>query len=127
MNEKQMVNVLSLSSEDRYLHFLNKAADWEQLWVLCAEDGNLFTRETNEIEYLPIWPHPDYAKEIGSCLDVALVPSEVSLGDFMEKWLSGLQSDGLKVGVFPDKEGNVWIVEPKDLFTALQEECEQHE
>ena len=32
----------------------------------------------------------------------------------------------LKVGIFPDLEGNVWIMEPDDLLEALKEECEQY-
>lgn len=127
MHEKQIENVLALNSEERYLHFLNKVADWEQLWVLCDKDDNIFTRATDEIEYLPVWPHPAYAIESKNILDSELEPSEIKLDEFMGSWLQGLDSDGLKVGVFPDLEGKVWIMEPKDLLRALEEECEQYE
>ncbi len=127
MHEKQIENVLALNSEERYLHFLNKVADWEQLWVLCKKDDNIFTRSTDEIEYLPVWPHPAYANESKNIMDSELEPREIKLDEFMESWLQGLESDGLKVGVFPDLDGKVWIMEPKDLLRALEEECEQYE
>lgn len=127
MNEIQMENVLSLSSEERYLHFLNKVADWEQLWILCDSEGHIYTRSTSEIEYLSVWPHPTYADKFESAIDENLGVSEIPLNEFMDKWLPGLESDGLQVGVFPDSEGKVWIIEPKDLLAELEGECEQYE
>ncbi len=127
MNEMQMDNVLALNSEERYLHFLNKVADWEQLWILCDDEGHIYTRSTDEIEYLTVWPHPVYAKEFEKVIDVNLDVSEITLNEFMENWLPGLESDDLKVGVFPDAEGKIWIIESKDLLAALEDECEQYE
>jgi len=128
MHPKQFENVLSLSSRERYEHFVNKVADWEQLWVLCDSEKNLYTRQVPEgIEFLPIWPHPDYAIETNKLLNMDLEATEIHLNDFIKRWLPGLKKDELKVGVFPDLEGTVWIMEPLDLQSDLIEEATQYE
>ena len=65
MNPKQYETVFSLSAKERYLHFIGKVADWEQLWGLYNENDGWLTRTTPDgIEYISVWPHPEYANEI---------------------------------------------------------------
>ena len=128
MHSNHLKNVLSLSSRDRYDHFVIKVADWEQLWVLRDADKNLFTRKAPDgFVYLPVWPHPDYAMKINELLESDLEASEIHLDDFIHSWLPDLHRDEMKVGVFPDREGQVWIIEPLDLQNDLTQEASQYE
>ena len=45
----------------------------------------------------------------------------------MNHWLPKLENENIKIGVFPDFDGNTWILEPKDLLDDLREECTQYE
>ncbi len=129
MHPKQLENVFSLSSKERYEHFVSKVADWEEVWILIGADNNFLTvnSDANDIEYLPVWPHPDYAKAYAEGLDLSLEPKLIELTIFMERWLLGLQKDGLKVGTLPNLEVTVWIMEPSDLLTDLENEVSQYE
>jgi len=128
MNPQQYENVLALSAKERYSHFIGKAADWEQLWGLYNENKGWLTRVTPEnIEYLSIWPHAEYAKNISKEYYPEYIEKEISLEDFMSNWLPELNSDNIKIGVFPDLEGNAWLMEANDLLQDLQDECAQYE
>ena len=128
MNSEQYENVLALSAKERYSHFIGKVADWEQLWSLYNEKEGWLLRTTNEnVEYFSVWPHPEYAKNIAKEYYPEYNEDEISLEDFMSNLLPKLDSDNVKVGVFPNPEGNTWLMEAKDLLQDLQEECEQYE
>ena len=128
MNPQQYENVLALSAKERYSHFIGKVADWEQLWGLYNEKEGWLLRTTNEnVEYLSVWPHPEYAKNIAKEYYPKYNEEEISVYDFMSNLLPKLESDNVKVGVFPNPEGNAWLMEAKDLLQDLEEECEQYE
>lgn len=129
MHPKQIENVLNLSSEERYQHFVNKVADWEEVWILIDADGHFLTINTDskEVEYIPVWPHPEYAKVYAEGLGQSLKPKLIELSVFMEKWLPGLEEDGLKVGALPNLEVTVWIMEPSDILEDLKDEVAQYE
>ncbi len=74
-----------------------------------------------------MWPHPEYAKVYAEGLELPVELELIELKEFMEKWLPGLQKDGLKVGALPNLEVTVWIIEPSDLLADLKGEVSQHE
>jgi len=128
MNPQQYENVLALSAKERYSHFIGKVADWEQLWGLYNENEGWLTCSTpEEVEYLSVWPHPEYAENISKENYPEYNEKEISLEYFMFNWLPKLKSDNIKIGVFPDQEGNTWLMEANDLLQDLKDECGQYE
>ncbi len=128
INPQQYENVLALSAKERYSHFIGKVADWEQLWGLYNENEGWLTRTTpEEVEYISVWPHPKYAEKISKEYYPEYNEKEISLEYFMSNWLPKLNSDNMKIGVFPNQEGNTWLVEANDLLQDLQDEREQYE
>ena len=54
-------------------------------------------RTTNEnVEYLSVWPHPEYAKNIAKEYYPEYNEDEISLEDFMSNLLPKLDSDNVK-------------------------------
>ena len=128
MNPKQYESVLALSSKERYSHFIGKVADWEQLWGLFNEKEGWLIREIqDDIKYFSVWPHPQYASEISKEFYPNYLEKEISLSEFMNHWLPQFESDKIKIGVFPNMEGDSWLMEPNDLLLDLQEECKLYE
>lgn len=71
MNPQQYESVLALSSGDRSTHFVGKVADWQQLWGVKNEEGWLVPVTPHDLEYFPVWPHPEYAQK--SQMSISLV------------------------------------------------------
>ncbi|WP_153914852.1 DUF2750 domain-containing protein [Shewanella sp. TC10] len=127
MNPQQFESVLALSSEERNEHFIGKVADWEQLWAVKNSDGWLVPVTEDNLEYFPVWPHPEYAQKVADEHFPGHEATEISLEEFTNHWLPTFKKDNVKVGVFPNKEWSLWVMEATDLLECLEDECEQYE
>ena len=127
MNPQQYEAVLALSSADRSSHFVGKVADWEQLWGVRNGEGWLVPVTPENIEYFPVWPHPEYAQKMTDEHFPGHNAVEISLDEFISSWLPKFEKDNVKVGVFPNKEWVFWVMEPNDLLECLKEECALYE
>lgn len=122
MNKSDLNEVFKLGCEDRYEYFLDGVIDSGEIWILVNDKQEflkLFS-EDHELEYLPIWPHEDFAREYGQDSDEVLTPKKITVADFFSRWVPGLQGDFLQVSVFPNFDETVWIMEPEDLQADLQ-------
>jgi len=123
LNAKQVDNIFKLSCEERYDYFLNKLADWQELWILVNEDKQFLKifSEEDALEYVPVWPHPDFAVAYVGDSGEPLTPKRILLSDFFDRWVSGLQRDELEVGVFPSLDKTVWMTAPSELQEDLED------
>lgn len=127
MNPQQFKSVLALSSADRSSHFVGKVADWEELWGVRDQEGWLVPITSEELEYFPVWPHPEYAQKIADEHFPGHTATRISINEFLSKWLPTFNTDNVKVAVFPNKEWVFWVMEPEDLRQCLEEEMAQYE
>ena len=127
MNPPQFESVLDLSSADRRSHFVGKVADWEELGGVRTEEGWLVPITPENLEYFPVWPHPEYAQKITDEHFPGHSATRISIDEFLSKWLPTFKTDNVKVAVFPNKEWVFWVMEPEDLQQCLEEEMAQYE
>ncbi|WP_346837064.1 DUF2750 domain-containing protein [Microbulbifer sp. SAOS-129_SWC] len=124
MSKEELQAILELSTEDRYEVFLDLVGDEREVWILINPEQHflkLHAEEQGDIEYLPVWPAAEFAAAYAGD-DSDLAPKSIALPQFLKKWLSGLERDGIEIGVFPGPDGSVWITEPKDLEQDLRDE-----
>lgn len=113
-----------LDCESRYEIFLELVAEERDIWILINEDNEFLTNhlEDGETKYLPVWPSSDFAQRYCEKSSEKLIPKSISVPQFFSKWVSGLEGDDLQVGVFPISGMDVWIMEPSEFKSDLQEE-----
>lgn len=124
MNETSFDEIEQLDCESRYEVFLQMVAEERDVWVLLNKSGEFLTIHSDEhgFDYLPLWPHSEFTRHYRSGSDETLVEKAVAIPEFFARWVSGLEGDGLKVGIFPKLGGDVWIMEPSELKGDLQDE-----
>lgn len=124
MNDISFEEIEKLDCEDRYEIFLQMVAEERDVWVLINEKSEFLTihSEDHEIEYVPIWPHSDFANRHNSSINEKLIAKCVSIPEFFTKWVPGLKGDGLQIGVFPTSGSDVWIMTPSEVKSDLQDE-----
>lgn len=124
MNEIRFEDIEKMDCESRYEIFLTMVSDEREVWVLINSNNEFLKihAEDEDIEYLPVWPHADFAATYLQGSDEALTAKNITVPEFFSKWIPGLDGDGLKVGVFPIKDGDVWILDPHELKSDLQDE-----
>lgn len=115
---------MKLNCEARFDYFIEQVADTGDIWIL-VNDQDQFLKiysEEDEFEYLPVWPHTALAVEYARTSEQALKPKSLTLAQFFSRWVPGLTTDGLEIGVFPTKDKIVWIMSPTELKADLQDE-----
>lgn len=130
MSNKALKEILELSCEARYEYFLDLVGDEREVWILINSQEHflkLHAEDQGGFEYLPIWPNTEFAEDYASATadtieNSDLKPKSISLPQFLNKWLPGLDKDGIEVGVFPGSDKSVWITEPSELEKDLREE-----
>ncbi len=83
--------------------------------------------DDNGNKCIPFWPHPDYAKTLAEHEWNDCNPVNIPLDALLEKWLPGMESDGISVAVFPTLGSKGIMVKPKQLKSDLEDECKQYE
>ncbi len=122
MTNEGLAELLGMDGEERYDFFLSHVAEEREVWILVNADNRFLKISADDegVEYLPVWPASEFAKDYADGSD-GLVPLSISLPDFFRKWVPGLTKDGLEVGVFPGLDKTLWITEPEELKRDLQD------
>lgn len=123
MKDINLEDIEKMDCESRYEIFLSLVADEREIWVLINDDNEFLKIQPDDetIEYLPVWPHSDFARSYMESSAEKLCAKSISVPEFFARWVPGLDGDGLNVGVFPVKNHDVWVLEPHELKNELQD------
>lgn len=125
MDNKKIINLLSLSSEERYEYFIRKTVDFEKIWGLY--NNGWATSEFNGDHVIPFWPEETFAELCATNEWVHYHPKAISLNDFIERWITGMQTDSHGALIFPTPHGQGVLVPLSKLKIDLLQEKEQYE
>ena len=117
LEEGQLDSLLALSSEDRYRHFLEKVADWEELWGARDTDGWLVQATSDGQSYISLWPHPHFAIDAIKRHCPGNFEEEIDFEFLLNQWLPLLKQEGIKISVFPNRQWHSVLVDA-DKFEA---------
>lgn len=120
LTQNEINAALNLSNHQRYQHFLDKVAEHGEIWSLANAEGWV-TLTSEGDNCLPIWPHPDYAKQWATNDWADCAPKSVKLDVWLERWTKGLSTDETLLVVFPNLKEEALLVEPKDLDEDLRD------
>jgi hypothetical protein len=126
MNSKKIESVLNLSTKERYLYFIRKIADFEEVWGLYNDGWALLSDGENN-EVIPFWPESEFAEICAVGKWSSYEPKSIDVYSFKENWLTGMQEDNKKVGVFYTPQGKGIIASPNELKAELNEELSQYD
>ena len=125
MHPEKLRQVIQLPAQQRYGYFVRKVADTQAVWGLCQ--AGWATAQAGGTVAIPFWPEADFAQACASGDWAGYQPRAIALGDFLNKWLPGMASNGQLASVFPVSQGSASIVAPADLLSDLRDETRQYE
>lgn len=126
MNPQKFSNVIAMDGPARYLYFVRKVADTERVWGL-EQSGWATAEDATATLLIPFWPEEAFASAAATGAWTGYTASEVALEDFLDKWLTGMHRDGVKVAVFPNSVDRGVVVDAEVLRSALLQERAQYE
>ncbi len=119
LSKTQIDAINRFSADQRYDYFVNKVIEQREVWGLSSEEGWVILSDDGD-EHLPVWPHPELAAlwiggEYADC-----EPKQISLDDWLGKWLPGMEKDDLLAAVSPDTEGESIVVSAGELGESIR-------
>ncbi len=115
---------LSADLDANYQRFIEHIQESGLVWGLQSDDGWVIvdSAEYEETEVMPFWSDEAYAKQhcVGEWAHFA--PVSVTLEEFVEDWLVGMDEDGVLVGPNWNDQLEGLEVEPAEIAKRLAEE-----
>jgi len=118
LTQEQYQNTMALDADQRYDHFIQQVVAQGELWILKDEQGCMLLT-ADEDDCIPVWPHPDYAKAWAAEEWANCEPYAVTLKAWLDRWVMGMEEDGLAVAVFPLPEAIGVIEDPAEVADNL--------
>ena len=115
----QLNAINHMSAEQRYDYFISKSVGLQEVWGLSSEQGWVILPEAGD-EHFPVWPHQELAAAWATGEFADCEPKRISLDDWLNKWLPGMEKDSLLAAVCPDAEGDSIIVAAEELLEDTQ-------
>ena len=127
MHEKQIVNLLKQSVEQRYEYFIRYCSDFEQVWGLVVEEDNwVIFKDNDGNEIFPLWPHHDLAEKC--CFhehkEMGAIPQAINLDSFINNCIPDMNNEGVVFGIFYDEFREGMIVDGNLLKEDILNETE---
>ncbi|ANG63481.1 hypothetical protein A8C75_14045 [Marinobacterium aestuarii] len=120
LTEQQRGKVIARDAQERFDHFLQKVADWEEIWSLSDAEGCVMLNTDDGESCLPVWPHPDYALDWATDGWEGCEALKIDLQAWFERWSPGLDEDGILVAVFPRADEEGVLLSAGDLTESIE-------
>ena len=127
VNQKEFNALIVLEPPKRYAYFIKKAIDFEEIWSLKNRDGWVLMGDDEGHQIIPVWPHSRYASACAVEEWADTKAELISLDDWMQKWLPGIEKDERLIAIFPVPSNKGIVVSPKRLKTDLEAELSLYE
>ena len=113
----------SATVESNFQRFINRVIENETVFYLSNDEGvaNSVSNDDEEAIILMFWSDRSYAHRANKILPEEFSESEMTLFDFLYRWLPGMTGDGVLAG--PNWNGDLVgrEIEPFDLRTEIEE------
>jgi hypothetical protein len=111
-------SIKALGPAERYDYLIEQVQAGHSVWSLRSDQGTVLM-STDGQDCLPIWPQADFAVawidgDWADCTPIAIDPAA-----WEQRWLPGLQADGIALAVFPSQDDEGIVVEPDDMAASL--------
>jgi DNA polymerase III delta prime subunit len=113
----------SATVESNFQRFINRVIENETVFYLSNDEGvaNSVSNDDEETIILMFWSDRAYAERANRILPEEFSESEMTLFEFLYRWLPGMTGDGVLSG--PNWNGDLIgrEIEPLDLRTKIEE------
>ena len=113
----------SATVESNFQRFINRVIDNESLFYLSNDEGvaNSVSNDDEETTILLFWSDRSYAHRAKKIFSEEFSESEMTLFEFLYRWLPGMSGDDVLAG--PNWNGNLVgrEIDPFDLRTEIEE------
>ena len=125
MNNIEIEKVINLVSNKRYEYFIKKICDYEEVWGLY-NNGWASMEDDSKDTLIPFWPMKEYANLCKTNEWINYEAFPISLDDFLNKWIPGMNKDKRNFAIFVVKNDFGIKVTPEQLEKDINLELENY-
>ena len=122
MDRKEFEAVIKQLPHIRYEYFIKKVVDFEEVWGLY-NNGWATSQDEKGNSLIPFFPKSEFAEDCAKNEWSGYIAKPIELNNFIDKWLTGMDSDGIRPSIFPT-DADTAVVEIdvilRDLLTELE-------
>ncbi|WP_394220663.1 DUF2750 domain-containing protein [Alteromonas gracilis] len=100
LNDAVIEQAMKLGAEERQELVVSYIVKAEEVWLVQGTEGFVMFEDGENVQ-LPIFPHRDLAQKFVDMNDIDGQCVNVSLVEFTETWLPGLEKNGVELVMFP--------------------------
>ncbi|BFT30627.1 hypothetical protein D210916BOD24_18030 [Alteromonas sp. D210916BOD_24] len=119
LNDTVIAQAMKLSAEERQELVISYVLKAKEIWLVQGAEGFVMF-ESDEKVQLPVFPHRDLAQSFVTANGITGDCVNLSLDEFTETWLPGLQKNGVELVMFPTtSDVENLVMEADDLAAEL--------
>ena len=122
LSDEEIAATSQLAAEARYEYFVEKTLEHGEIWSLKNEEGWVLGEATEDIEAIPVWPHPKYAELCATGAWADHEAQSISLDVFLERFVPGMLADNRVLAVFEVPGGTALVTDPAAVAHDLSPE-----
>ncbi|QSX34681.1 DUF2750 domain-containing protein [Shewanella avicenniae] len=108
-----------MTPEQRYQYLVEQTKANKELWIIQDDDGCVMLT-TDDEDCIPVWPSEAAALQWTKDEWQDCRPLSISLSDWLERWVPGMEDDELFVAVFPLEDDLGVVVPPHELESQFK-------
>jgi hypothetical protein len=124
MNKREFEALVKQPANIRYEYFIKKVADFEEVWGLYKE-GWATGQDEEGNTLIPFFPKKEFAEDCARNEWSGFKAEAIELDEFMNEWLVGMKTDGVKPSIFPTDEDTT-LVNIDVLLHDLENKLEKY-
>ncbi|WP_028670736.1 DUF2750 domain-containing protein [Saccharospirillum impatiens] len=121
LSPEELQDLQALSPADRYDYLIERVQAGQSVWSLRSDQGTVLMSSDGQ-DCLPVWPHTECAQAWINGDWADCTPLSIDAAAWEQRWLPGLQADGVALAVFPSQDDEGIVVEPDDMAASLTAE-----
>lgn len=126
ISQKGIENICKLTPFDRYCYFIKRVADFETMYTLVNEVGDLALSEIEDKFLLPFWSAQAYAE-----LNIAdewqkYTVKKVTLEEFENNYIDMIVGNNYLINIFPINNKTGFVVDVNEFARDLSDEMQKY-
>ena len=101
MNNKEIESVSNLEPYKRYLYFIKRVADFEELWTIIDESGDFALSDIDDKILISFWSAKEFVNSNLNNGWKNCSPKKLTLGDLEDEIFDLIASENYLINVFP--------------------------
>jgi len=127
LRKEEILNVSKLEPFKRYKYFIKKIADFEELWTLKNDVGDLAISGADDKVLIAFWSAEDFTNSCQNGVWENYHPVKITMDELEEEILPMIREKGYLIDVFPVNNKSGFVVSIDEFVRDLNEELENYE